>query len=173
VRSLAAGKLVYPGPLDRPHAWAYLPDLARAFVRVASLGEPPTFEAWHFEGHTLTGAQLLAAIEDTARELGTAPAAGFRIGSMPWALIAAVGWVYPLWRELARMSYLWRVPHALDGRKLAALHGDAPSATPLRVALRDCLGAIGSAPSRPHAAARGGTEPGPLLASPSPRKTTE
>jgi len=35
-KSLHQGKLVYPGPLDRPHAWAYLPDLARAFVAVAS-----------------------------------------------------------------------------------------------------------------------------------------
>ena len=34
-KSLGAGKLVYPGPLDRPHAWAYLPDLARAFVAAA------------------------------------------------------------------------------------------------------------------------------------------
>ena len=27
-KSAAAGKLVYPGPLDVPHAWAFLPDLA-------------------------------------------------------------------------------------------------------------------------------------------------
>ena len=34
VKALAKGKLVYPGPLDRAHAWAYLPDLAQAFVAV-------------------------------------------------------------------------------------------------------------------------------------------
>src|SRR5262245_4629433 len=34
-KSLRNGIAVYPGPLDAVHAWAYLPDLARAFVRVA------------------------------------------------------------------------------------------------------------------------------------------
>jgi uncharacterized protein YbjT (DUF2867 family) len=32
LKSIAKGRLVYPGPLELPHAWAYLPDLARAFV---------------------------------------------------------------------------------------------------------------------------------------------
>src|SRR5262245_34180250 len=35
VKHLPRSKLVYPGPLDVAHAWAYLPDLARAFVAVA------------------------------------------------------------------------------------------------------------------------------------------
>jgi hypothetical protein len=38
VKDIGKGKLVYPGPLDRVHAWAYLPDLARAFVAVAGDG---------------------------------------------------------------------------------------------------------------------------------------
>ena len=33
----AAGALVYPGPLDRPHAWAYLPDLAQEHPNVAPI----------------------------------------------------------------------------------------------------------------------------------------
>ena len=37
VRSIANGKLVYPGDPALVHAWAYLPDLARAFVAVAGL----------------------------------------------------------------------------------------------------------------------------------------
>ena len=63
---------------------------------------------------------------------------------MPWPLIRVVGVVVPLWRELARMSYLWRVPHALDGRRLAArCPGLTP--TPLDEALRDSLVALGLA----------------------------
>ena len=43
-KSLRQGKLVYPGPLNLAHAWAYLPDLARAFVAVASRAdELPAF----------------------------------------------------------------------------------------------------------------------------------
>ena len=36
------------------------------------------------------------------------------------------------------MSYLWRVPHALDGRALQRLVGPLPT-TPLVSALRDTL----------------------------------
>ena len=147
VKSLAAGKLVYPGPLDLPHAWAYLPDLAQAFVRVAQQPAHPAFACWNFEGHTLTGAKLLAGIEAAAADLGIAPARGFRHGSLPWGVIGALGIVMPTWRELARMSYLWRVPHALDGRRLAALPGPAIASTPLRTALRDSLLALALAPS--------------------------
>ena len=148
VKSLRAGKLVYPGPLDLPHAWAYLPDLARAFVRVAEQPAPPPFACWHFEGHTLTGAELLAGIEAAADELGIAPARGFRRGGLPWALIRVIGVAVPAWRELARMSYLWRAPHALDGRRLAALPGVPLRATPLATALRESLIALGHAPQR-------------------------
>jgi nucleoside-diphosphate-sugar epimerase len=142
VKSLRAGKLVYPGPLDLPHAWAYLPDLARAFVRVAQQAGHPAFACWHFEGHTLTGRQLLDGIEAAAIGLGIAPTGGLRRAGMPWGLIRAAGLVVPIWRELARMAYLWRVPHALDGRRLAALPGGPLVATPLADALRDALVAL-------------------------------
>lgn len=147
VKSLAGGKLVYPGPLDVPHAWAYLPDLARAFVRVAEHAARGSFSTWHFAGDTLTGAELLAAVEAAATDLGLAPPTGWRRGGMPWSLIRLVGLVYPMWRELARMAYLWDVPHALDGRALDALPGDATS-TPLPVALRESLRALGLARTR-------------------------
>jgi hypothetical protein len=48
----------------------------------------------------------------------------------------------PLWRERAAMSYLWRVPHALDGRRLAARCA-ALTSTPLELALRESLLALG------------------------------
>ena len=140
-KDLARGKLVYPGPLDVPHAWAYLPDLARAFVAVASQPQPPRFRRWHFAGHTLTGAQLLDGLAAAAASLGIAPAGGWRRGGFPWALIRLGGIAVPMWRELARMSYLWRVPHALDGEALAGLPGSVQ--TPIETALRDTLLALG------------------------------
>ena len=152
-KSLRTGKLVYPGPLDVPHAWAYLPDLARAFVRVAELPRVQAFQRWHFEGNTLTGAQLLAALEVAGRELGIAPPQGFRHGSLPWGVISAIGLVVPKWRELARMAYLWRVPHALDGRPLAAVSGTDQAVTPLAAALRESLLRLGMAKPSAHPAA--------------------
>jgi nucleoside-diphosphate-sugar epimerase len=119
VRSLARGKLVYPGDPGLVHAWAYVPDLARAFVAVAASRDADPFERFAFAGHSVTGDAFLAAVERAAAALGLAPARGWRHGRMPWPLLRAVGLFMPLWRELATMSYLWRVPHALEGRALA------------------------------------------------------
>jgi nucleoside-diphosphate-sugar epimerase len=136
-KDVAKGKLAYPGPLDVPHAWAYLPDLARTFVAVANKA-PRGFTRLHFEGHTLTGRELLTHLESAADSLGLRPQKGWRHGAMPWGVIRAVGTLYPLWRELARMSYLWRVPHALDGGALEALVGALPATAPV-AALRRSL----------------------------------
>ena len=144
VKSLAKGKLAYPGPLDVPHAWAYLPDLALAFVAAAGRSDLPASTRLHFAGHTLTGAELLAALARCAVALGIAPPAGLRHGGMPWPLIRAGGLVVPMWRELAEMEYLWRVPHALDGTALRRTLGPLP-ATDLDTALRQTLQALGLA----------------------------
>jgi len=144
LKSLSARKLVYPGPLDVPHAWAYLPDLARAFVAVAGREDLPDFADLHFAGHTLTGEQLLAAVECAAAGLGILPAQGWRRGAMPWGLIRAGGVFVPGWRAIAEMSYLWRVPHALDGTALQAAVGSLP-ATPIDAALRAALLDLGIA----------------------------
>lgn len=137
-KDLARGKLVYPGPLDRMHAWAYLPDLARAFVAVAHTGGHRGCLRLHFEGHSVNGQDFIAALQEAATSLGLRPERGFRLGTMPWDLIRMIGWVNPMMREVARMSYLWRVPHALDGRALQRLVGPLPT-TPLVSALRDTL----------------------------------
>ncbi len=150
VKSLVKGKLVYPGPSDVPHAWAYVPDLARAFVAAAEKGRAlPAFSDLPFAGHTLTGRQLLAAVEQAAARLGHAPAGGFKHGSLPWALLRAGGLVVPMWRELAEMEYLWRVPHALDGAALAAAVG-VLSSTPLAEALPAALRDLGFGQPQPR-----------------------
>ena len=151
VKSLASGKLVYPGPLDVPHAWAYLPDLAQAFVGIAEAASSSgsttelsksAFTQIHFGGHTLTGEQLLQAIEYAAHELDIAPARRLRRSTLPWWFIRLVGVVNPSWRELAKMSYLWRVPHALDGQLLREVLPELPH-TPLNAAVRAALLALG------------------------------
>jgi nucleoside-diphosphate-sugar epimerase len=137
-KSLRGGKLVYPGPLDVAHAWAYLPDLARAFVAAAECDTLPAYADLPFAGHTVTGAQWLDAIEHAAASLGVVPARGFRRGKLPWGVLRLAGLVLPMWREVAEMSYLWHVPHALDGAALArAVH--LPPATPLDSAVREAL----------------------------------
>jgi len=136
-KSVAKGRLVYPGPMDRPHSWAYLPDLSRAFVVAAQSNPLPAFAQLHFAGYTLTGAQLLAALEAAAAGLGMGRAGGFKHGGLPWGVIRLGGLVVPMWRELAEMAYLWRVPHALDGSAMKALA--LPAQTPIDTALRNAL----------------------------------
>jgi nucleoside-diphosphate-sugar epimerase len=150
-KDIARGRLVYPGPRNLPHAWAYLPDLAAAFVAVAGRPAAPAFETLHFAGYTLTGDELLAAIEQAAERLGLRPKRGFRVGGLPWTLIGIVGLVHKPWRELARMSYLWRVPHALDGTRLAHA-APLPPATPLVGALTQSLVDLGHATRAPQSA---------------------
>ena len=128
-KSLREDKLVYPGPLDVPHAWAYLPDLARCFVALAERVGLPAAARFHFPGHTLTGRELLAAIEQAA---GRGP---LRHAGFAWWALRALAWAVPMWREIVEMSYLWRVPHALDGRRLAQAIGPLPQ-TPLADAMR-------------------------------------
>jgi len=149
-KSLRQGKLVYPGPLDLAHAWAYLPDLAHAFVAAASCDTLPAYADLPFAGHTVTGTQLLDALERAAASFGLAPARGFRRGGLPWGVLKVAGLVWPIWREIAEMSYLWHVPHALDGTALARAVGPLP-ATPLDNALREALIHLGfaSAPALP------------------------
>jgi len=156
VKSIAKGRLGYPGDPRGVHAWAYLPDLARAFVAVASLDDLAPFERFAFAGHSVAGTDFLAAVERAAATLGLAPARGWRHTGMPWPLIRLGGVVVPLWRELARVSYLWRVPHALDGTKLAQ-RCPALTPTPLTTAVADSLTRLGvaSAPARAPARATG------------------
>ncbi len=142
-KGLRQGKLVYPGPLDVPRAWAYLPDCALAFVAAAEVADRlPGFVDLPFAGHTLTGHELLDAIERAAGALGVAPARGFKRGEFPWGLIKTGALVVPMWRELAEMSYLWRVPHALDGRLFTRTVGSLPP-TPIDMAVRQALVQLG------------------------------
>jgi nucleoside-diphosphate-sugar epimerase len=146
VKDLARGVIVYPGPRDLPHAWAYLPDLAASFVRLAQVRSAlAAHETFHFPGYTLTGAQLVEAIAQAARRAGTLAAdAQPKVKGVPWPLLRVAGLFNPMLRELARMSYLWREPHALAGDKLARAIGAVPI-TPLAAALDATLADLGLA----------------------------
>ena len=111
---LTKGKFTWPGRADIAHSFAYIPDLARAFVALAERHrELPGFTVFTFEGHTLTGAEMQAHAE---------AAVGRRLkrASFPWIAIRAAGLLMPWWREVAEMSYLWFTPHGLDGSKLSS-----------------------------------------------------
>ena len=153
-KHLGQGKLTYPGVWEVPTAWAYLPDLATAFVRLArrALSEPgrfAPFDVFHFAGHSLTGADWAAVLTPVARAQGglAAPAA-LRRGALPWGLFKALRWFVPLFRELVEMQFLWRTPHALANNNLVALIGPEPH-TPLALAAQAALADLGKLAAPP------------------------
>lgn len=102
---VAKGRLVYPGPTDVPHAWAFLPDMARAAVMLAERRDAlPRFAEIPFPGYTLTG-QALAGL------CGRATGKPVKARRMSWLPL----WLArPFWRmaaPLIEMRYLWRKPH--------------------------------------------------------------
>jgi nucleoside-diphosphate-sugar epimerase len=129
---LGKGSFVYPGPEGVTHAWAYLPDLAQAFVRVAEQrAKLRGHNRLHFAGHTLTGQAMRESLEQVVGK-------PLRPAGLPWGLIRLAAPFVPMWRELLVMRYLWQRPHALDDAALRALIGSVPQ-TPLPQALRSVL----------------------------------
>ena len=144
VSRIDAGRVTYPGPLDRAHSWAWLPDLGRAFEALAARRDAlEPFHAVGFPGWALTGRELVDALE-------TAAGRSLRVGRMPWPLLRLAAPFVPDMRGVLAMRYLWQVPHRIDGAELARLLPDF-SATPAEVALREALERL-DADVRPRAA---------------------
>lgn len=122
-KPVAKGHIDYPGPVDIPHAWAYLPDYCRAFVALAEQRNTlPRFTSVNFEGYTLSGREI-------ARSLGV------RAGRFNWLPLQLLSPVWPMARRLLEMRYLWHKPHRMDGRALREILPDFVP-TPVEEALR-------------------------------------
>lgn len=132
---LSKGVFVYPGGFDQLHAWAYLPDLARCFVRVASQrARLNGHHRLHFAGDAITGAQLHEALQQAGGQ-------SLKRNGLPWWLMRLASPLVPMWRETLVMRYLWERAHQLDDTSLRALIGSPPR-TDLVNALRASLQAL-------------------------------
>ena len=113
----AKGKLHRMADADLGHAWAYLPDLGRAFAKLAeqrdALGR---FETFHFAGHYVTHGALMQAI------LAASPVP-LKVVPLPWIALQAMGLVSGVMREVVKMRYLWNNPMELVDPRLQALLG--------------------------------------------------
>ncbi|WP_158965441.1 Rossmann-fold NAD(P)-binding domain-containing protein [Chachezhania sediminis] len=115
---LAKGKFTYPGDMDVMRAWAFLPDLARAAVILAEKrSELPVFVDVPFEGYSITGADMVAAVRRVVPRK-------VRVARFPWFALQVAGLVNPMMRCMVEMSYLWRTPHRLDGTLFRQLAPD-------------------------------------------------
>ncbi len=120
--SLSKGRVMSPGDPGALHAFAYLPDLARAFVALArahSAADAP-YQAFHFPGHAASIRDMAAA----GQSLLGKPVSVWRI---PGAVFTIMGWFSPVIRAAHEMHYLWTVPHRLVDPRLEAITKTHPA----------------------------------------------
>jgi nucleoside-diphosphate-sugar epimerase len=122
VPPLLAGKRApYPGDPAAPHSWTYLPDAARALA-VAGTDE----RAWGRGWHTPTNPPLSAkALAEQITTVAAAPAP--RLSRMPPWVIAVIGVVSPLVRELRETRYQFERPFVVDSSAFESTFGVAPT----------------------------------------------
>ena len=144
VKDIRKGAFTSPGGLSTATAWAYLPDLAQAFVKVAQeRARLKAFEVLHFKGNSLNAQQWLDLLTPIAREQGWLSAkANVKFKRLPWLAIRIGALFVPAWAALLEMRYLWDTPHQLDNARLVQLIGPEPR-TPLGQALRQSLADLG------------------------------
>lgn len=131
-KSIAKGKITFPGDPSARQAYCYMPDWARAAV---ALAEKRTSLAM-FEDVPLGGLAFSATeLQSLTREiLGK----DVRIVGFPWFVMKAASPVWELARELLEMRYLWSHPHSLSTEKLQSLLPDFQM-TPAKTVIAELL----------------------------------
>lgn len=137
------GKFVSPGNPKVAHAWAYLPDLARAAVLLSERRQKlERFEEVLFPGYCLS----LEEMRDLAER---ALNRDIRITRFPWWMIRLVAPFWGMGRSLLEMRYLWDMPHRLDSARMDALLPEFPMTDPLTAITRSLGGAGNIHPDQP------------------------
>ena len=105
---VAKGKVTAMGPADVLHAYAFLPDMARAAVGLAALGDAlPAYADIPFAGHAFT-------INDLAARVARLTGRKMKVTHFPLWYFTLVSPFWELARELREMLYLNCFPHQMD-----------------------------------------------------------
>jgi nucleoside-diphosphate-sugar epimerase len=132
-RALRGGRILDPGGHGVPHAWAYLPDVARAGVDLLERRETlAPFDVFHFAGYHVDSSSMM----DEVRHVLGDPSR--RTWPFPWGLMRAASPFSKMLRLTSDMRYLWNEQVVLDGAKLRATLPDFRT-TDLREALTATL----------------------------------
>ncbi|WMT89159.1 NAD-dependent epimerase/dehydratase family protein [Pelagibacterium sp. H642] len=104
---------------ETANAWAYLPDMARAFVALTERRQSfGSFETFHFAGHLATPNQTFAAVQKAV------PDRWLKQTSYPWPLLKAIGLFNPLIHGLVEMRYIWDNEIGLKDERLENILGE-------------------------------------------------
>ena len=120
--ALRAGKRAWViGRKDVPHTFTDVLDVARLLIAAADDASAHG-RVWHVPSHPArTQQQVLTEMTDA---MGL-PAP--KVSSMPRPLLAAMGAVVPLMREMNEMSYQWTRPYVLDDSDSRAHYSMEPT----------------------------------------------
>ena len=144
VSKIRKGTFTRSGPIDVRTPWAYPPDLAQTFVRVAERRQHlAPFEVLHFAGHAINGRDWLKVLQP----LATANAwvihwETLKTAALPWPVMRVMALFNPELASLVEMRYLHSTPHVLDNTRLCKLIGPEPH-TPLEKAAANALTDLG------------------------------
>jgi nucleoside-diphosphate-sugar epimerase len=102
------------GPIDAPHEFIFVPDLARTLAELAEL-EEAYGQAWNLGGPGTISTRRFAELvfAQAGREPNLRVATKF--------LLRVMGLFNPFLREVLEMHYLWTNPVILDDRRIHAL----------------------------------------------------
>mgnify|MGYP001800484573 CR=1 FL=1 len=118
MRNAAKGQITAAADPDTLQAYAYVPDWARAAVKLAEKRATlAQFEDIPFPGHAFTTTALQNHLSwTTHRE--------FKISRFPWWLMTLVSPFWELAREMREMRYLYEMPHRIGSEKFDRLLPD-------------------------------------------------
>ena len=132
LREAQKGKLAMMGARGIAHAWAFLPDLGRAFEKLAwHRKELGSLENFHFAGTFVTPEVMANAV------VAAAPVK-LKVSMFPRVILGAMGLFDPVMREIAKMGYLWENPMQLQDKRLDAILGPV-FATPFEAAVAETV----------------------------------
>jgi len=117
-RILAGKKPQWPGRLDQPHTFHYLPDIARGLLVLADRPEADG-QVWHLPAaEPLTAQQFFDMIAQAAGQ-----PVPVRASIATPALLAVAGIFSPLLREMRETTYQFRAPFVIDASKFETAFG--------------------------------------------------
>lgn len=105
------------GPVDRPHEFIFVPDLAKTLVALSQ--KPEAYgTAWNVAGPGVITTRRFAEL--VFAQAGRKP----RLRAANKTMLRILGLFNPIMREMVEMHYLWTSPVFLDDRRLRALLQD-------------------------------------------------
>ena len=117
-RILAGNKPQWPGRLDQPHTFHFLPDIARGLLVLADRPEADG-QVWHLPAAgPLTAQKFFDMIAEAAGQ----PVPVHASVASP-AVLAVAGVFSPLLREIRETAYQFRAPFVIDASKFEATFG--------------------------------------------------